>query len=126
MFNKEEDEDLLFLNPWDNNNDLTNAEREFLKFALLKINDNRIKDFNPNTIEDDIKLDPKKYLRVPLVKGDLTSEVAVRDGWLKFIRARFAMLSPRNLYSRLKERYDNKANGLFNNEKYQKEVLDRG
>ena len=126
MFDREEDEDLLFLNPWDNNNDLTNAEREFLKFALLKINDNRIKNFNPNTIEDDIKLDPKKYLRVPLVKGDLASEVAVRDGWLKFIRARFAMLSPRNLYSRLKERYDIKANGLFNNEKYQKEVLDRG
>ena len=44
-------EDLLFKNPWDNSNDLTPEEREFLKFALLKINDNRIKNFNPDTIE---------------------------------------------------------------------------
>ena len=126
MFDHETEDDLLFLNPWDTTNDLTTAEREFLKFALLKINDNRIKNFNPNTIEDDIKLDPKKYLRVPLIKGDLVSEVAVRDGWLGFIRARFAMMSPRNLFKRLKERYDTKANGLISQEKYQAEVLDRG
>lgn len=126
MYDKEEQDDLLFLNPWDNNNDLTPEERDFLKFALLKINDNRFKDFDPSKIEEKIKLDPKKYLRVPLVKGDLSSEVAIRDGWLGFIRARFAMLSPKKLASRLKERYDKEANGLISQEKYQTEVLDRG
>jgi hypothetical protein len=74
----ESGEDLLFKNPWDNSAELTDEERDFLKFALLKINDNRIKNFNPNTIEEDIKKNPKRYLRVPLTKGDLTSEVAVR------------------------------------------------
>ena len=121
----ESGDDLLFLNPWDNTNNLTPEERDFLKFALLKINDNRIKNFNPTEIEENIKLDSKTYLRVPLTKGDLSSEVAVRginsetrqtstiDGWLNFIRARFAMLSPTNLFNRLKERYDKEANGLI-------------
>lgn len=126
MYDKEEQDDLLFLNPWDDNNDLTTEERDFLKFALLKINDNRFKDFDPSKIEEEIKLDPKKYLRVPLVKGDLSSEVAIRNGWLGFIRARFAMLSPKKLASRLKERYDKEANGLISQEKYQTEILDRG
>jgi hypothetical protein len=109
----ESGDDLLFVNPWDNNNDLTPAERDFLKFAILKINDNRIKDFDPSKIEENIKLDPITYLRVPLTKGDLSSEVAVRDGWLNFIRARFAMLSPKKLLSRLRERYDKEANGMW-------------
>jgi hypothetical protein len=126
MYDTEEEEDLLFLNPWDNTNNLTPAERDFLKFAILKINDNRMKNFDPTKIEDLIRLDPKAYLRVPLVKGDLSSEVAVRDGWLNFIRTRFAMLTPKRLFERLKERYDKQANGLISQEKYQKEVLDRG
>jgi hypothetical protein len=121
----ESGDDLLFVNPWDNTNNLTPAERDFLKFAILKINDNRIKDFNPSEIEENIKLDPNTYLRVPLTKGDLSSEVAVRginkntketstiDGWLNFIRARFAMLSSNKLFSRLKERYDKEANGMW-------------
>jgi hypothetical protein len=113
MYDKEEKDDLMFLNPWDNNNDLTTAERDFLKFAILKINDNRMKNFDPSKIEENIKLDPKAYLRVPLVKGDLSSEVAVRNGWLGFIKARFAMLSPKKLGSRLKERYDKEANGMY-------------
>lgn len=125
MYDKSSD-DLLFLNPWDYSNNLTPEERDFLKFAILKINDNRIKNFDPSRIEEEIKLDPKKYLRVPLVKGDLSSEVAVRNGWLEFIKARFAMLSPNRLMNRLKERYDVEANGLWNTQKYQKEVLDRG
>jgi hypothetical protein len=50
MYDQESD-DLMFLNPWDTSNSLTDEERDFLKFALLKINDNRIKNFNPDTIE---------------------------------------------------------------------------
>jgi hypothetical protein len=108
MFDPNSD-DLMFVNPWDNNINLTNEERDFLKFALLKINDNRIKNFDPNNIEDLIKSNPSKYLRVPLVKGDLTSEIAVRKSWINFIRSRFAMLSP----SRLKERYNIDATNLL-------------
>ena len=121
----ESGEDLLFKNPWDNSVELTDEERDFLKFALLKINDNRIKNFNPNTIEEDIKKNPKRYLRVPLTKGDLTSEVAVRHGWLNFIRSRFAMLAPKNMLSTLKRRYDADATGLVTDDKY-KEKLENG
>jgi len=69
----EEAEDFRFKNPWDPNAELDDAEREFLKFALLKINDNRIKGFNPENIEALIAQDPGTYLRVPMVKGDLAS-----------------------------------------------------
>jgi hypothetical protein len=108
MFDKDSD-DLIFVNPWDNSVNLSNEERDFLKFAILKINDNRIKNFNPENIENLIKSNPAKYLRVPLVKGDLTSEIAIRGGWMNFIRSRFAMLSP----SKLKERFDRAATNLL-------------
>lgn len=108
MYDQESD-DLMFVNPWDNNNSLTIEERDFLKFAILKINDNRIKNFNPANIEALIKSDPSKYLKVPLVKGDMASEVAVRGGILNFIRSKFAMLSPSNI----KERLDRAATNLF-------------
>ena len=111
-----ESEDLMFLNPWDYTNNLDDPERDFLKFALLKINDNRIKNFDPNNIENLIKSNPAKYLRVPLVKGDLTSEIAIRGGWMNFIRSRFAMLSP----SRLKERFDKAATNLLNDTQQEK------
>ena len=54
MFDKDSD-DLIFVNPWDNSVNLSNEERDFLKFAILKINDNRIKNFNPENIENLIK-----------------------------------------------------------------------
>lgn len=116
MFDPDSD-DLMFVNPWDNNVNLSNEERDFLKFALLKINDNRIKNFDPNNIENAIKSNPTKYLRVPLVKGDLTSEIAIRGGWMNFIRSRFSMLAP----SRLKERFDKAATNLLN-EKQQERI----
>lgn len=115
MFDKDSD-DLIFVNPWDNNVNLSNEERDFLKFAILKINDNRIKNFNPENIENLIKSNPAKYLRVPLVKGDLTSEIAIRGGWMNFIRSRFAMLSP----SKLKERFDRAATNLLDDSQQKK------
>lgn len=108
MFDESSD-DLMFVNPWDNSVALSSAERDFLKFAILKINDNREKSFDPANIENLIKSNPVKYLKVPLTKGDLSSEVSVRNGWLKYIRARFMMLSP----SKLKERFDKMATNLF-------------
>ena len=115
MFDKDSD-DLIFVNPWDNNVNLSNEERDFLKFAILKINDNRIKNFDPKNIENLIKSNPAKYLRVPLVKGDLTSEIAIRGGWMNFIRSRFAMLSP----SKLKERFDRAATNLLDDSQQKK------
>jgi hypothetical protein len=41
MYDKTVTGDLRFKNPWDNTNDLTPEEREFLMFAILKINGDR-------------------------------------------------------------------------------------
>lgn len=115
----EEAEDFRFKNPWDPNAELDGAEREFLKFALLKINDNRIKGFNPENIEALIAQDPGTYLRVPMVKGDLASQVAVREGWLNYFKYKFAQLSPKNILERIKRRFDINAQGLLNSDQKQ-------
>ena len=99
--------DLLFVNPYEDPS-LTPEERDFLIFALLKINSNRYSDFDPKQLEINIKKNPQKYLKVPLIKGDMASEVAVRDGWLDYIRHRFMLLMP----SKLKARLDKMANNL--------------
>ena len=95
--------DLLFVNPWDPNSKLDNEEREFLKFAILKILSN--KGIPTANIEIAVKTDPT-LLRVPLVKGDLTSQVSARNGWLNFIRDRFAKLNPKNLGQRFRDKMD--------------------
>jgi len=74
--------DIKFLNPWDTNiNKLTDDEREFLKYAIIKINSTRGNGLdlnkmlaNPDLMGELIAKDIEgKYLRVPLVKGDFSS-----------------------------------------------------
>jgi len=90
--------DLKFVNPWDTNNvNLNDDEREFLKYAIIKINSTRGNGLNlekmlanPDLMGEMIARDTEgKYLRVPLVKGDFASEVAMRGGIINFIRDRF-------------------------------------
>jgi hypothetical protein len=88
--------DLKFKNPWENN-DLNDEEREFLKYAIIKINATRGNGLNlekllanPDLMGEMIAKDSEgKYLKVPLVKGDFASEVAIRGGIINFIRDRF-------------------------------------
>lgn len=113
--------DIRFVNPWDMNSSLTDEEREFLKFALIKINTTRdnkldIKEFqrNPDLMGELINKDSDMLL-VPLMKGDFASEVATRGGIKNFIedRFRFLRLWDPEIRAELKEKVDNKVTNLL-------------
>ena len=116
--------DIKFVNPWDNNVSLTNEEREFLKYAIIKINSTRGNGLNlekllanPDQMGELIAKDTEgKYLKAPLVKGDFASEVAMRGGILNFIRDRFKyfnVLWNKQTQQELKEKIDDTVTGLL-------------
>ena len=126
--------DVKFVNPWDNNVALDDAEREFLKYAIIKINSTRgngidLKKMmkNPDLMGELIAKDTEgKYLKAPLVKGDFSSEVAMRGGIANFIRNRFKYLSVWNAQTRveLKKKIDDTVTKLLSSE--QSELVKKG
>lgn len=73
-----DDPEILFKNPFTDNS-LDDVEREYLKYALLKINSNRTgKVISMDNLEALIESNPVKYLRVPLMKGSTSSRVAYK------------------------------------------------
>lgn len=126
--------DVKFVNPWDNNVNLTNDEREFLKYSIIKINSTRGNGLdlnkllaNPDLMGELIAKDvEEKYLKVPLVKGDFASEVAMRNGIFNFIRDRFKYLTLWNKDTRimLKKRIDDTVTNLLSTE--QSKLVQKG
>ena len=104
--------DVKFINPWADDVTLDDVEKEFLKYAIIKINSTR-----GNGI--DLK-------KAPLVKGDFSSEVAMRGGIVNFIRDRFKYLSIWNAQTRaeLKKKVDDTVTKLLSSE--QSELVKKG
>ena len=114
-------EDIRFLNPWDSSTSLTQEERDFLKYALIKINATRNDNINlsemlknPDLMGELIKGDPDMLL-VPLMKGDFASEVATRGGIINYIKDRFRFLAFWNpeIRDELKTKINEKVTGLI-------------
>lgn len=128
--------DVKFVNPWSNNNNLTPEEREFLKYAIIKINATRGNGLNlekllanPDIMGDLIANDVEgKYLKAPLVKGDFASEVAIRGGIINFIRDRFKYLNIFNAETRkkIKERIDDTVTNLLSTEDSRYDLIRKG
>lgn len=128
--------DVKFINPWDENqaSGLTTEEIEFLKYAIIKINSTRGNGLNLEALLANPDLMGKliagdetgKYLRVPLVKGDFASEVAIRGGLFNFIRDRFKYLSVWNLETRklIKKKIDDNVTGLLDTST--QEIINKG
>ncbi len=126
--------DVKFVNPWSNDHNLTSEEVEFLKYTIIKINSTRGNGLdlnkllkNPDIMGDLISRDTEgKYLKVPLVKGDFASEVAMRGGIINFIRNRFKYLRiwNKDIRSEIKERIDDKVTNLLSTE--QSELVQKG
>ena len=66
----------MFKNPYDSNSGLTKAESDFLKWALIIINNRRFKDKKGDEIPDE------EYYRVPLVRGGNNSIRLTKGGLL--------------------------------------------
>lgn len=68
------DGNLFVKNPWDYSNNLRSEEREFLEFFLFEINRNRM----PETTVSQVKENSNhKYFQLPLMKGDMKTDLAV-------------------------------------------------
>lgn len=97
MYDKTVTGDLMFKNPWDSKADLTPEEREFLMFAIRKINgdrDPKLKDdslFNEKLIND-----PAFLLRVPLAIGSTSSQISTRS-LLQVVKDRLQAILPKNI-----------------------------
>lgn len=97
MFDNTVTDELIFKNPWDSRNDLTQAEREFLMFTIRKINGDR----DPKLKNDDLfnnKLieDPEFILRVPLTIGSTSSQISTRS-LLQVVKDRLQAILPKNI-----------------------------
>lgn len=76
----------LYKNPYDNNSDLSETEKEYLKYYLSDLNKYRygvsdFDSFNENNAQDGDDLNMIKWLAIPLVRASLTSKVM--NGGLK-------------------------------------------
>ena len=99
--------DFLFKNP----NQLNGAEREFLEFALWRINKNR---FPTKLDEELIKMRDNndiEYYRVPLARGSEDS-IASTSGLLATLRAKLNYLNPKKAFQVAREKIE----GVFNAE----------
>jgi len=90
---KFENGDLLFENPWDNTNGLSNAEREFLKYTLTKINENRFR--QSDDIESKRLSGDPSYYRVPLAIGDGASRQAVLGSLSEGLKYKLNRMNPK-------------------------------
>lgn len=99
--------DFLFKNP----NQLNGAEREFLEFALWRINKNR---FPTKPDEELIQMRDNndiEYYRVPLARGSEDS-IASTSGLLATLRAKLNYLNPKKAFQVAREKIE----GVFNAE----------
>ena len=117
----------MFKNPWDNSTNLTESEREFLKYAILEFAKDRwgIVDENDSRFQNKLFNNLEELLRVPLCAGDFSARVSNSDGLLNAIRGDFKRKMPR-LYNithsddqstlSVKERLMHEISGIFDNE----------
>lgn len=88
--------DLRFKNPWDRSNNLDDAEREFLMFAITLINKTRFGISEKSELDALMLNDPEAFFAVPLVEGTAASKVASR-GYLETLKNKFKSYSPENI-----------------------------
>ncbi len=97
--------DFLFKNP----NDLQGAEKEFLTYALDKINRNRYPGKTDEEYEYMKNSGSIDYYRVPLAKGGEDSIASTR-GLLSALRTKLSYLNPKTAFQNARE----KVEGIFN------------
>ena len=92
-----------FKNPWDETTELTNAEREYLKYALLLIHKNKKGSHHSDeSILASIKTD-KTFFNVPLKQGSTRNRADVDSFW-SLLKTKVKSLTPSVIYNQhLKE-----------------------
>ena len=93
-----------FKDPWDMNEKLTDAEREYLKYALLVINKNKYGSHNSDeSIIARKDKDREKFFNVPLKQGSIRNKEDVNTFW-DMLKSKIRSLTPEFIYKQqLKE-----------------------
>lgn len=102
---KKVDGDLVFKNPWDNNEKLEDAERDFLKFALAIINGNRYKITEESEFQEKLINDPKGFFAVPLTVGSTSSQISSR-GMMATLKDKLMGLHPDNIKDTIRKKME--------------------
>lgn len=91
-----------FRNPWEDN-DLTDAEREYLKYALLLINKNKKGSHYSDEYILESRHKDEKFFRVPLKQGSTRNRADIDSFW-DLLKTKVRSLTPAILYKQhLKE-----------------------
>ena len=93
-----------FKDPWDMSNDLTDAEREYVKYALLLIHRNKKGSHHSDeSILASRKVEGEKFFWVPLKQGSTRNRADVDTFW-DLLKSKMRSLTPEFLYKQqLKE-----------------------
>ena len=112
MYDESYKDDLVFKNPFEEGNGLDDVEREYLKFALLKINNNRLEYpiTDMEVLKSAIEGNRLKYLRVPLMTGSTASKFT-SQGILETIKQKFLSIIPGT--AEFKRALNEKMNHIF-------------
>lgn len=92
-----------FKDPWDPDSDLTNAEREYLKYAIILINKNKRGHHYSDEYILNLKKTDSNFLDVPLKQGSTRNREGVDTYW-DLLKSKMRTLTPEFLYKQqLKE-----------------------
>ena len=111
MYEVTPDGNLRFTNP----NNLTGAAREFLIYALDKINSNRFPNKTKEERDKMMKNDVLEYYEVPLAVGGSDSVVSTQ-GLLSLLRAKLSYLNPQTAFKRAQEKVRGVYDKIFEGE----------
>lgn len=118
----ETDGDLILKNPWDETSELDPDERDFLKFWLTEINNDRFATQKSQFVKM-INEDNLDFFRLPLTKGDLASRTAVKgdsliDDLMHGVMGFVKYLNPKYTLTRIKNAGEQFANELDRQSKH--------
>lgn len=105
MYEKTDNGDLRFKNPWDTKNDLQPEEREFLEYALAIINGNRYGITEEAEFQDKILNEPDLFFAVPLTTGSTASQVSSR-GMMNTIKDKLNGLHPEKIMDTIRKKVE--------------------
>jgi hypothetical protein len=116
MYDKSDETKFRFKNPFDPSAELSDAEREFLQFALLVFNDNRYGTKSIDELKDAMaKNGTEKYLQVPLTKGTTASRIST-EGLMHTAQAKITALAPDNILETIKQNVEGFITSVNNEE----------
>jgi len=95
------DNNIRFVNPWKNPNNLTPDQIEYLKYAILAINKDRF-NWSESKIQQAIERDEIEFFEVPLIEASLASKVNTA-GWLGWLKNKLRRISSFKEIKRLME-----------------------